>query len=222
MVPFWGTRLDLDIRPGDYRAFLFVDVDGQPANALPRDEGGRAYIVLYDPQGQVRTVTLAEGLSEGNHLARITAERGWGQWAIAGWTVSRHVPLSARTWLALGLSCAALLVFGVVLVGAWRQRRSALSACHLLASRYRALLTIVVLPSVTHHPDRVRALVRHFDAHGAAPRDGTASYCLCPSPLPTRKTAAGQGLFNGGNPVSLDCGRLGPEQLARACGVQES
>ncbi len=44
-----GTRLDLTVRRGDYRAFLFVSVDGEPANALPRDAEGRAYVVLYDP-----------------------------------------------------------------------------------------------------------------------------------------------------------------------------
>ena len=60
----------------------------RPANALPRDTKGQSYIVLYDPAGETETVTLARDLPEGEHRARIAAERGWGQWAIAGWTVS--------------------------------------------------------------------------------------------------------------------------------------
>ncbi|MGQ9595594.1 MAG: beta-galactosidase, partial [Anaerolineae bacterium] len=45
---FWGTRVDLHVRRGDYWAVLYVTVDGKPANALPLDEEGRAYVVLYD------------------------------------------------------------------------------------------------------------------------------------------------------------------------------
>ncbi|HFD39629.1 MAG TPA: hypothetical protein ENJ31_07275, partial [Anaerolineae bacterium] len=88
-IPFWGTRLDLTVRRGDYRAFLFVTVDGQPANALPRDEAGRAYVVLYDPEATApQAVTLARGLPPGEHTAEIVAERGWGQWAIVGWAAA--------------------------------------------------------------------------------------------------------------------------------------
>jgi O-antigen ligase len=138
-VPFWGTRIDLTIRSGDYRAFLFVNVDGEPANALPKDENGRAFVVLYDPQGKTRTVTLAQGLSEGAHLARIVAERGWGQWPVVGWTVSREIRSTGMTWLAMVLSFSALVALGCVLVGAWSERQSLLSTCHLLVGRYRAL-----------------------------------------------------------------------------------
>ena len=62
-IHFQGTRLDLTVRRGDYRAFLFVTVDGEPANALPRDTEGRAYVVLYDPAGETGSVvTLARDL----------------------------------------------------------------------------------------------------------------------------------------------------------------
>ena len=64
-------------------------VDGQPAIGLPVDTEGQAYVVLDDPLHGVDTVTLARGLEDGEHVAEIVAERGWGQWAILGWAVSR-------------------------------------------------------------------------------------------------------------------------------------
>ncbi|MEJ2211580.1 MAG: hypothetical protein P8129_21445 [Anaerolineae bacterium] len=87
-IRFWGSRLDLAVHRGDYRAFLFVTVDGRPANALPHDGEGQAYVVLYDPLHRADTVTLARGLSPGEHVAEIVADRGWGQWAIGGWGVA--------------------------------------------------------------------------------------------------------------------------------------
>ncbi|MBC7223224.1 MAG: O-antigen ligase family protein, partial [Anaerolineae bacterium] len=67
-------------------------VDGQPANALPLDEDGRAYVVLYDPLHGEDTVTLARGLPDGVHEVELVAEGGWGQWALRGWSVVRERP----------------------------------------------------------------------------------------------------------------------------------
>ncbi len=87
-LTFEGTGVALTVRRGPYRAFLFVTVDGQPANALPRDENGQAYVVLYDPLAAVATVPLAEHLPYGVHTVEVVAERGWGQWALADWRVA--------------------------------------------------------------------------------------------------------------------------------------
>jgi hypothetical protein len=92
LIAFQGTRLDLVVRRGDYRAFLFASVDGEPANELPLDTRGEAYLVLYDPLHSVDAVTLVRGLVDGEHVAEIVAERGWGQWAIVGWVVSWEMP----------------------------------------------------------------------------------------------------------------------------------
>jgi hypothetical protein len=86
-IPFAGTRLDLMVNRGPYRGYLWVTIDGQPANALPRDDQGRSYVVLYDPLRESETLTLAQHLASGPHEAVIEAEGGWGQWAIGGWTV---------------------------------------------------------------------------------------------------------------------------------------
>lgn len=92
---FWGTRVDLHVRRGDYWAVLYITVDGEPANALPLDEKGRAYVVLYDPLHEEAQIPLARGLPEGVHEVELVAEGGWGQWALLGWSVVRERPLWA-------------------------------------------------------------------------------------------------------------------------------
>ncbi|MBN1954024.1 MAG: O-antigen ligase family protein [Anaerolineae bacterium] len=120
-IPFWGTDLGLRVRRGDYRGHLYVTVDGQPANALPQDpddEEHRSYLVLTSPdrQPQVVTIPVAEGLSPGAHVAEIGVERGWDQWALAGWSVAYHPESTAYRWgvvglLVLGTAALAVLVF---------------------------------------------------------------------------------------------------------------
>jgi O-antigen ligase len=112
-VTFRGTRLDLLLQRGAYRAFLFVSVDGVPANALPRDEEGRAYAVLYDPLQGNESLTVARDLADGEHTAEIVAEGGWGQWAITGWGVAREAPPSRARWLPPALGLAAVLAFAL-------------------------------------------------------------------------------------------------------------
>ncbi len=137
-IRFRGSRLDLTVRRGDYRAFLFVTVDGQPANALPRDADGRAYVVLYDPRQQSDAITLARGLAPGDHVAEIIAERGWGQWAIGGWSVAWQ-EATLPVWLPsiLALMAGGALLFSLSL--AWRQRRWLLAGLDSVLARAGAL-----------------------------------------------------------------------------------
>ena len=69
---FEGTAVALTVRRGPYRAFLYVTVDGRPANRLPWDKVGRTYVVLYDNEPAVATIPLATGLS------RLAHRRGCG------------------------------------------------------------------------------------------------------------------------------------------------
>jgi O-antigen ligase len=122
---FQGSEVALRVRRGDYRAYLYITVDGQPANRLPRDERG-AYLVLTSPDltPTVETIAIASGLDpEQTHVLGIEPERGWGQWALVGFSVGRRLPgedfnravgglLAA---LALGLAGAAY--FGRALNG---------------------------------------------------------------------------------------------------------
>lgn len=116
-IPFAGTRLDLAVNRGPYRGYLWVQIDGQPANALPQDDQGRSYIVLYDPLRESETVTLARHLAPGPHEAVIEAEGGWGQWAIGGWTVYNE---SATRVSQIGFTAATIVaVLSGVVCLAW-------------------------------------------------------------------------------------------------------
>jgi O-antigen ligase len=119
-IGFHGTWIDLHLRPGDYWATLRVFVDGKPAPDLPKDGDGQAYVILYDPEGQPRTVTVARGLPDGSHTVRLEAEGGWGQWAIAGWSVFREA--SRRFPVALAAIIALVLAFPIVGSALWWAR----------------------------------------------------------------------------------------------------
>ena len=139
VIPFYGTRLDLTVRRGDYWGVLIVSIDGQPASRLPRDAQGRAYLVLYDPLHEMATVTLSAGLPDGLHEAIIIPDGGWGQWAIAGWTVGREPDLSSYhvTLILLVLASTGCLVSTAFhLYRAWPMLSTIYSS---LAAAYRSL-----------------------------------------------------------------------------------
>jgi O-antigen ligase len=117
-ISFEGTRLDLNLERGLFRGYLWVTVDGQPANALPQNGQGQSYVVLYDPLRETSQVTLAQNLSPGDHEVVIEAEGGWGQWAIQGWTVRNEAdPSPLKRGLILGSFLAALS--GIGLAASW-------------------------------------------------------------------------------------------------------
>jgi hypothetical protein len=114
---FEGTQLDVTVNRGQFRGYLWVTVDDQPANALPQDSAGRSYVVLYDPLRQTAPVTLARHLPAGRHTAVIEADGGWEQWAISGWAVSS--PADSRA-AQLGLAVFGLLALLSGGALAWR------------------------------------------------------------------------------------------------------
>jgi O-antigen ligase len=138
-IRFDGADFGLRVRRGDYRAYMFVAIDGRPANALPRDENG-AYLVLTSPDGlpQVSTIAVARGLPDGPHVAEVRVERGWGQWPLVGWSVGWRPHAEQRAYefrttaLALSLLCAAGAVGS-----AWRMRRG--WSTRLLAAAWQGL-----------------------------------------------------------------------------------
>ena len=120
---FTGTGLDLRIQGGPYWAYNRISVDGQPANALPRDESGAAYLALHDPLAATRWVPVATGLTPGEHVVRLEAVGGWGQWALQGLRVTTGN--SAPVWIAWLLLALALAGTVVWLILAWPFRRGA-------------------------------------------------------------------------------------------------
>jgi O-antigen ligase len=115
-LPFTGTDLALRVRRGSYRAYLWVSVDGDPANRLPQVERG-AYLVLSSPdhEPQVVTIPVAAGLGDDPHVAQVVADRGWDQWPLVGWRVSRGPDAAPYDRAVRGLSAlAVVLLFGAV------------------------------------------------------------------------------------------------------------
>ncbi len=111
---FDGPALALTVRRGPYRGFLYVNVDDEPANALPRDEDGRAYVVLYDKTPTVATVPLATELAPGPHTVEVIAEGGHNQWALVDWRVG--LARSERFGDGYAWKMGALILAGLALI----------------------------------------------------------------------------------------------------------
>ena len=93
---FVGEDVALLVREGDYVAWLYSTVDGEPANALPRGPDGRAYLTLTSATRQPRLglVTLASNLGPGPHRLEISVkelvpDELEARWALAGFAVSQ-------------------------------------------------------------------------------------------------------------------------------------
>ena len=128
---FEGTSVALTVRRGPYRAFLYVTVDGagadtRPANGLPRDEAGRAYVVLYDRAPAAVTIPLATGLAPGLHTVEVVAERGQGQWVLVDWRVGGEPVHDGYAWQVAGLAAAGLVLVALVVRDARRVNWTAL------------------------------------------------------------------------------------------------
>ncbi|RPJ01686.1 MAG: O-antigen ligase family protein, partial [Chloroflexi bacterium] len=119
-VPFEGTAFAIATRRDDYLAYLYVTVDGQPANALPRNRQGESFIILTSPKRAISVdlIVVAEGLSDGPHTAEIIHRPAHGddRWPVAGFAVASP-PDTAGCQRAL-IACAligGLAVLGVVI-----------------------------------------------------------------------------------------------------------
>jgi O-antigen ligase len=124
---FSGRDVALLLREGDYFAFAYLQVDGEQANATPHDSSGNAYILLrsatLDPELIMQLVSL--DLPDGKHTLSVVFDKGWDQWALAGFAVSsgnlaepynRQLMLA---WITVALAGFAVLTTGRLL--AWRK-----------------------------------------------------------------------------------------------------
>ncbi len=109
---FVGTAVALELRRADYRAYLFLTIDGRPAPALPTDLDGQSYIILTadDLEPHTDTILVAAGLPYGEHTMHLRAERGWDQWALAAYRVG--VPPDTASYDAVALFSLMVLVIG--------------------------------------------------------------------------------------------------------------
>ncbi|MFW6097817.1 MAG: hypothetical protein ACOC9Z_07060, partial [Chloroflexota bacterium] len=138
---FWGTAAGLRIRRADYRARLYVTVDGEPAPDLPYDGEGAALVLTtpdIDPAAEyLDTVLVAKNLEPGLHEMTVEAYRGWDQWALNGFSVG-YRPTSTVTSIGTLALLLGALVF--VILGVFDARRVDWQrAANRLLTRYRGL-----------------------------------------------------------------------------------
>ncbi|MCY4464359.1 MAG: O-antigen ligase family protein [Chloroflexi bacterium] len=87
---FFGRDVAMLVNEDNYVAFLYPQVDGEPANAAQHDADGNAYIFLRsnNQQPQTTLAPVARELPLGEHTLTAVADQGWDRWAIAGYAVS--------------------------------------------------------------------------------------------------------------------------------------
>jgi hypothetical protein len=152
---YQGRDLLLSLAPGDYWAYLFITVDGAPANQAPAipgntDSRGDAagYKPLYAPEraGQPpRWLLVHRAAGDGPHPVRVEVWRGWGQTPLRGVAVDLPLPTPWPLWPGVALVVAGA---GPALVGVWRSPpgaklgalRRAVSE-HALVLRFHEVLT---------------------------------------------------------------------------------
>lgn len=111
---FAGQDISLLVREDNYVALLYATVDDRPANALPHDAAGNAYLLLTSDTLEPTTelIALSRGLVNGQHNLHIAADRGWDRWAIAGYGVSSGslaLPYERQISVAIFASIIALI-----------------------------------------------------------------------------------------------------------------
>ncbi|WP_119072491.1 O-antigen ligase family protein [Aggregatilinea lenta] len=130
-LTFEGDSLAIPVHRDDYMAYLFVTVDGEPANALPHDRDGNAFLLLTSPERAPETdlVTVADGLPFGVHTATIIQRpyNGDDRWPIAGYAVGSSPDTHTyNVWLIVaGIVGGLALLVGLVTAARlpWRRVR---------------------------------------------------------------------------------------------------
>lgn len=124
---FAGTDVSMLVREGDYVAYFYPTVNELPANQLPRDAAGNAYLILTSDtlQSETRAVPLARDLPPGTHTLDATADRGWDQWVLVGYGVSSGdlmAPFNRQiniAWLTAAIALTGVIVSGWQVPWGW-------------------------------------------------------------------------------------------------------
>lgn len=129
---FTGRDISLLLRQDDYVAYLYPTIDGQPANATPRDAAGNPYIILTSDtlEPDVSLVPVAHNLTNTQHTLHIITDElvpddVVNRWALVGYAVSsgslaepydRQITIA---WLTAAVALVAVVVTGREIE--WRQ-----------------------------------------------------------------------------------------------------
>ncbi|MEQ8673417.1 MAG: O-antigen ligase family protein [Aggregatilineales bacterium] len=70
---FVGSDVAVLVHEGNYSTYFYATIDNKPANALPQDSDGNAYLLLTSDtlQPETNSVTIATNLDKGSHQLRI-------------------------------------------------------------------------------------------------------------------------------------------------------
>ncbi len=159
-----GSELALNLAAGDYWAYLYVTVDGQPANLLPNIRGNvdsrgkpAGYRTFYAPEQPAsgdggaaprwqRVHRATDDLSRGDaivHTVRVEVWRGWDQTPLRGIAVDALPPMPAPRWPGVLLAALALAVIYPSAARLATRGRGA-----ILLTRPHASLAALFLPSL--------------------------------------------------------------------------
>ncbi|MDX1662810.1 MAG: O-antigen ligase family protein [Candidatus Promineifilaceae bacterium] len=147
---FWGSDIGVRVRFGNLRARFYVLIDGQPAEALPHDGSG-ATLILTAPDPEAAGIDMevvARNLEPGPHTLTLIAHRGWGQWALNGYSVAYHPPASAYRLGVVTLALLALVAFllaGLSLRPLWPARGEENGAPSAVRKRRDGVALIAVI-----------------------------------------------------------------------------
>jgi len=121
-ITFQGDSLDIIALREPDAGTLYVAIDGQPANALPKDKSGHAYLNLSGsaPHWQAQTV-VAKNLHAGQHVAQISKAPQGGRVSLDAYVVSGSTAGQSPVML-LGLGLLGLLI-GADVVLLWREAK---------------------------------------------------------------------------------------------------
>ncbi len=127
---FSGTDVSLLVREGDYIAYLYPKINDTPANRLPRDAAGNAYLILTSDtlEPEIQAVPLARNLPPGTHILEATADRGSDQWALVGYGVSSGdltAPYDRQiriAWLTAAVALTGVIISGWQVQWGWLTR----------------------------------------------------------------------------------------------------
>lgn len=119
---FDGSSVALLLRKDNYVGYLYPQVDGAPANALPRDSAGNSYLILTSGslEPELTLVPVAHHLAAAPHQLTAVADRGFDRWALAGFAVSSgdlREPYNRQITLAWLTSAAAFIALMTTAIG---------------------------------------------------------------------------------------------------------
>lgn len=108
---FWGTEVGLRVRRADYRARLYVTIDGAPAPSLPHDGDGAALVLTApsETEDYLEIVPVARGLEAAPHVLTVQAYRGWDQWALNGFSIGYRPDTRRSDAVVVGLVLLGIL-----------------------------------------------------------------------------------------------------------------